>query len=74
MQQITLNIPDGKLDFFLEVFSRLGLDLAKKEEDLSPELIDAIGEARKSYKQNGGRTHNQVINEFKEKYPNAFRG
>jgi hypothetical protein len=30
MKQITLNIPDGKFDFFMEVFKRLGLEIAKK--------------------------------------------
>ena len=31
MKQVTVNIPDGKFDFFMEVFKRLGLDIAKKD-------------------------------------------
>ena len=26
MKQVTLNIPDGKFDFFMELFEKLGLD------------------------------------------------
>lgn len=32
MKEVRLNIPDNKLDFFLELFRKLGLDIAEDSE------------------------------------------
>jgi hypothetical protein len=34
MKQVTLNIPDGKFDFFMKVFKQMGLDIADKNIDI----------------------------------------
>ena len=34
MRQVTLNIPDGKFDFFMKVFQQMGLDIADKGIDI----------------------------------------
>lgn len=34
MKQVTLNIPDGKFDFFIKVFQQMGLDIADKGIDI----------------------------------------
>jgi hypothetical protein len=47
MKQVVLNIPENKFDFFMEVFSRLGLDVAEKtipqwQQDLTLKRLEEL--------------------------------
>lgn len=64
--------PEAKA--FLEYARSLKFVVIDEQEmSLSQEQNEAIDEARKSLKDNGGKPHEEVMNQIKKKYPNAFR-
>ena len=40
---------------------------------INPDQIEAVEEARESYKISGGKTSTEVIDSMKKKYPKAFK-
>lgn len=69
MKQITLNIPDNKLPFFLELAKQLGLEIAEeKTPRLSMTNKQIVSQAKKANKEiELGQTisHDQAYNQFK---------
>ena len=54
MQQLTVNIPDNKIDFFMDLAKNLGFTIENKKEKnvLTKKQIDLVNEARKKIKEN----------------------
>lgn len=46
--------------------------LEESEAKLTQEQLVTINQARFSLKNNGGKTHKEVMDKLKTKYPNAF--
>lgn len=69
MKQVILNIPDGKLEFFMELFQNLGL---KAINDINfpsmteQEIVDQAILAEKQIKQGKTTSHDQFHKEFKK--------
>jgi hypothetical protein len=54
MQQLTINIPDNKIDFFMELVQNLGFNVDKKVQGsvLTEEQIKMVNDERKKIKEN----------------------
>jgi DNA mismatch repair ATPase MutL len=70
MKQVILNIPENQLDFFLEVFKRLGLELHSQNEEI-PDWQKAVTirrlEAMKT-KQDTAIDFDEMINRLENKH------
>ncbi|GEM_PF-5792398 len=59
---------------FWEYAKKLKFVIAEEEDiSLNQEQMEAIEEARISLKKNGGKSHEEVMNKMKAKFPKAFR-
>jgi hypothetical protein len=70
MKQITLNIPDKKLPFFIELAKQLGLEIAKEETPFpsmtDKQIISQAKKANKEIEQGKTLSHNQAYDQFKK--------
>ena len=66
------DISNPKAKAFLEYIKTLEF-ISVDEPALDQQQIKAIEEARKSLKENGGSSHQNVMSRMKDKFPNAFR-
>lgn len=67
------DISNPKAKAFLEYIKTLDFISVDDDVILDQQQIQAIEEARKSLKENGGSSHQDVMNRMKGKFPNAFR-
>jgi len=70
------NVNDWSDDLPEDVLNELiqGSEEADSEDlILDPEQVQAIEDARKSLRENGGSSHQKVMARMKDKFPNAFR-
>jgi hypothetical protein len=56
MQQLTVNIPDNKIAFFIDLAKNLGFTIENSQQKnvLTQRPIDLVNEARKQIKENPG--------------------
>lgn len=66
------DISNPKAKAFLEYIKTLEF-ISVDEAILDQQQIQAIEEARESLKENGGSSHQDVMNRMKGKFPSAFR-
>ncbi len=69
MKQVTINIPDGKFEFFMELFQNLGLKASNSLDFPSmtdQQIIDQAIIAEKEIKEGKTISHDQVLKEFKK--------
>lgn len=66
MTQVTLNIPDGKYEFFMELFQKLGLNAENFPSMSEKEIIEQAMLAEKEIKQGKTVSHQQVLKDFKK--------
>ena len=73
---LTLHINDTskpEVKAFLDYARSLKFVIVEDEEiSINQKQIEAIDEARLSLKKNGSKSHEEVIDKMKNKYPNAF--
>lgn len=74
MKQITINIPEGKMDFFLELFQSLGLTFSGEgkadwSDTLPQEVIDGIKESIQQLDNGKGTPHSEVIAKHRKQFP-----
>lgn len=66
MTQVTLNIPDGKYEFFMELFQNLGLKTENFPSMTEKQIIEQAMLAEKEIKQGKTVSHQQVLKDFKK--------
>ncbi|HIP31365.1 MAG TPA: hypothetical protein EYG86_01240 [Crocinitomicaceae bacterium] len=69
MEQVTIDIPDGKFEFFMELFQKLGLKATSNLNYPSmtrQQIIDQALIAEKEIKQGKTTSHDQVLKDFKK--------
>jgi hypothetical protein len=74
---LTLRINDTstpEVKAFLDYVRSLKfVEIEEEQIAVDKKQIEAVEEARESYKNNGGKTTDEVLESMKEKYPNAFK-
>lgn len=71
MKQVTINIPEGKLDFFIELFQSLGLTFSGEENHTIPNWQQEIVSARmKEIQENPSKSidFDLMIDRIEKKY------
>ncbi len=67
MAQITVNIPDGKYEFFMELFQKLGLNTSIDFPSMTKEqIIEQAILAEKEIEQGKTIPHDQLVKEYKK--------